>query len=186
MKYLIVGLGNPGAEYSNTRHNIGFQILDTFAKQENLSFVDDRLGAVCEWRHKGRIFTFLKPSTYMNLSGKAIKYWMEKKGVEKDNVLVVLDDLSIDFGKLRIKAKGSDGGHNGLKHIQETLGTVEYPRMRFGIGSDFAKGRQVEFVLGNWTADEQAKMPEIVNKACAAIKNFGLAGLQHTMNHFNG
>ena len=185
-KYLIVGLGNIGEKYQNTRHNIGFKILDEVAKEHNVSFETDKLGDVTSFRFKGRTFVLLKPSTFMNLSGKAVKYWMQKEKISVDNLLIVTDDLNIDFGKIRVKAKGSDGGHNGLKDIQEKLATNKYPRFRFGVGSNYSKGRQVDYVLGEWTSDEESQLIERLPKSVEVITSFGTAGLANTMNNFNG
>ena len=185
MKYLIVGLGNIGNEYQNTRHNIGFKILDAFAKASNVVFTDQRYGYVCECRLKGKTLILLKPSTFMNLSGNAVRYWMKKENIELENLLVVVDDLALPFGKLRMKDKGSDAGHNGLKNIQEILGQNIYPRLRFGIGNDFSQGRQVNFVLGEWTTEEEEKLPEKIDTAVEMIKTFCLSGIQFTMNQFN-
>jgi peptidyl-tRNA hydrolase, PTH1 family len=185
-KFLIVGLGNIGAEYVNTRHNIGFKILDYFAQKENIAFKTEKLGDVLQFSFKGKQVIFLKPNTYMNLSGKAVKYWMEKENISKENILVITDDLNLSFGTIRIKAKGSDGGHNGLKSIQLLLNSSEYPRFRFGISDDFAKGKQVDYVLGEWTEEEKEKLTERYLMACEVIKSFVFAGLANTMNGFNG
>lgn len=185
-KYLIVGLGNIGEKYQNTRHNIGFKILDEVAKEYNVSFETDKLGDVTSFRFKGRTFVLLKPSTFMNLSGKAVKYWMQKEKISVDNLLIVTDDLNIDFGTIRVKSKGSDGGHNGLKDIQEKLTTNKYPRFRFGVGSNYSKGRQVDYVLGEWTSDEESQLIERLPKSVEVITSFGTAGLANTMNNFNG
>jgi PTH1 family peptidyl-tRNA hydrolase len=185
MKKLIVGLGNPGSQYANTRHNIGFIILDYLAKSQGVTFSDDRHGQVAEFKLKGKTFVLLKPNTFMNLSGKAVRYWMQQSKIEKENILVVLDDLSIDFGKLRIRMKGSDGGHNGLKSIQELIATQEYPRLRFGIGSDFAKGRQADYVLSPWKTKEEEELGFFVNRATESILCFGLEGCSIAMNKFN-
>ena len=185
-KYLIAGLGNIGAEYVNTRHNIGFKILDHLARQEGLNFETAKLGAVTEYKIKGRTLILLKPNTYMNLSGKAIKYWLEKENIPRENLLVVTDDLNIPFGTIRIKPRGTDGGHNGLKSIQQLLGNSDYPRFRFGISDEFKKGQQISYVLGEWGDDEKAKLPERLDKAVEAIKSFTLAGLADTMSSFNG
>jgi peptidyl-tRNA hydrolase, PTH1 family len=181
-KFLIVGLGNIGAEYVNTRHNIGFKILDHFAKKEGVSFQTAKLGELAEFKAKGRTLLLLKPNTYMNLSGKAVKYWMEKEKIEKDNVLIITDDLNITFGTIRIKTKGSDGGHNGLKNIQLLLNSTEYPRFRFGISDEFKKGKQVDYVLGEWN-EELADRLELSSEI---ILSFALSGLNTTMNTFNG
>ncbi len=185
-KYLIVGLGNIGDKYENTRHNIGFKILDFFAKKEELTFETQKLGDVTEYKLKGRTFIFLKPSTYMNLSGKAVLYWLTKEKIPLENLLVITDDLNLPFGSIRVKAKGSDGGHNGLKDIQDKLNTTKYNRYRFGISDAFSKGRQVDYVLGEWTEEENDKLNERLEKSVELIKSFGLAGLSNTMNSFNG
>jgi len=185
-KFLIVGLGNIGSEYENTRHNIGFKVLDHLAKKEDLTFETQKLGALTTYKLKGRSFLLLKPSTYMNLSGKAIKYWLTKENIPLENLLVITDDLNLPFGSLRIKLKGSDGGHNGLKDTQLQLQTTKYNRFRFGISDEFSKGRQVDYVLGNWTTEENDKLPERLDKSIEIIKSFGLAGMNNTMNTFNG
>lgn len=185
-KFLIVGLGNIGVEYVNTRHNIGFKVVDHFAKKENISFQTAKLGDMAEFKIKGRTLLLLKPNTYMNLSGKAVKFWMEKENIVKENILIITDDLNLSFGTIRIKAKGSDGGHNGLKSIQSLLNTTEYPRFRFGISDEFKKGRQVDYVLGEWNEDEKAKLTERLDKSVEIIQSFALAGLGNTMNEFNG
>lgn len=185
-KFLIVGLGNIGSEYVNTRHNIGFKILDFFANQESLSFQSVKLGAMTEYRTKGRTILLLKPNTYMNLSGKAVQYWMEKENIAKENLLIITDDLNLSFGTIRIKTKGSDGGHNGLKSIQQLLNTTEYPRFRFGISDEFKKGQQVNYVLGEWTEVEKEALKERLKLSTEIIKSFALAGLNETMNIYNG
>lgn len=185
-KFLIVGLGNIGAEYVNTRHNIGFKILDYFANQESVSFQTQKLGDVAEYKIKGRTVLLLKPNTYMNLSGKAVKYWLEKENIEKENTLVITDDLNLSFGSIRIKAKGSDGGHNGLKNIQLLLNSTEYPRYRFGISDAFKKGKQIDYVLGEWSPEEKEALKERLSISTEIIKSFALAGLNNTMNLFNG
>lgn len=185
MKYLIVGLGNIGKEYEETRHNIGFMILDALAKASNISFSDKRYGFVAEMKHAGRTLVLLKPNTYMNLSGRAVNYWMQKEGIPLENVMVLVDDLALPVGKIRIRSKGSDAGHNGLKNIQELLGTQEYCRLRFGIGSDFHRGRQIDYVLGQFPPNELAEMPEKMKRAVEIIKSFCLAGVQTTMNQYN-
>ena len=185
-KYLIVGLGNIGAEYVNTRHNIGFKILDYVAQKQSLDFETAKLGTVAEYSVKGRKLILLKPNTYMNLSGKAVQYWMQKENIAIENVLVITDDLNLAFGTIRIKSKGTDGGHNGLKNIQLLLDTSEYPRFRFGISDEFKKGQQVDYVLGEWNETEKAKLPERFEVAKAIIESFALAGLNETMNSFNG
>ena len=185
-KFLIVGLGNIGAEYVNTRHNIGFKILDYFANQESIAFQTQKLGEVAEFKIKGRTVLLLKPNTYMNLSGKAVKYWLEKENIEKDNMLVITDDLNLTFGSIRIKTKGSDGGHNGLKNIQILLDSTEYPRFRFGISDAFKKGKQVDYVLGEWSLEEKEALKERLSISAEIIKSFALAGLNNTMNLYNG
>jgi PTH1 family peptidyl-tRNA hydrolase len=186
MKYLIAGLGNMGADYDFTRHNIGFEVVDALAKEFGVSFKNDSLGDLAEFRHKGRIFVLLKPSTYMNLSGKAVRYWLQKKDIPRENLLVVLDDLNLPYGKVRLRGKGSDGGHNGLKSIDQLLGTNDYARLRIGIGDDFHKGQQVNYVLGRWSKEEETKLPDILKASCEAIKAFGTIGLALAMNQVNG
>jgi len=185
MKYLVAGLGNIGDEYANTRHNIGFMMLDRLAKEENLVFADKRYGFVSEYKYRGRIFVLLKPSTYMNLSGRAVDYWLKKEKLEPDRLLVLLDDIALPFGTLRLKGKGSDGGHNGLRNINEVLGTQEYARFRFGVGSDFAQGRQIDYVLGEWTEEEKKALPDRLQLTSDMIRSFGTVGLERTMNFFN-
>lgn len=185
MKYLIAGLGNIGPEYHETRHNIGFMTLDALAKANELSFKDGRYGFTANLSVKGRQLVLLKPSTYMNLSGNAVRYWMQKENIPLENVLIVVDDLSLPLGTLRLKGKGSDGGHNGLKHIAATLGTQEYARLRFGIGNDFPKGGQIDFVLGHFTDEEKDLLNEKIKTAGDIIKSFCLAGIAITMNQFN-
>ena len=185
-KFLIVGLGNIGSEYANTRHNIGFKVLDYIANQEGISFQTVKLGEVAELKIKGRTLLLLKPNTYMNLSGKAVKYWLEKENIEKENMLVTTDDLNLAFGTIRIKTKGSDGGHNGLKNIQLLLNSTEYPRFRFGISDAFKKGQQVNYVLGEWDTEEKEKLKERLEISSEIVKSFALAGLSNTMNIYNG
>ena len=185
-KFLIVGLGNIGEQYSNTRHNVGFTILDHFALNEDIFFETLKLGERALYKFKGRTFIFLKPSTFMNLSGKAVKYWLEKEKIPLENLLIITDDLNLSFGSIRLKVKGSDGGHNGLKDIQDKLNTIKYNRFRFGISDDFGQGRQVDYVLSNWSEEEKEKLPERFDKSIALIKSFGLAGITNTMNEFNG
>lgn len=184
-KYLIVGLGNIGPEYENTRHNIGFKILDHLAEKESLTFEDAKLGSISTFKHKGRSALCLKPATYMNLSGKAVRYWMNKENISLENVLIITDDINLPFGTLRLKTKGSDGGHNGLKDIQNQLQTTKYNRLRFGVGSDFSKGKQVDYVLGKWDDDETTHLKERLEKSCEIIKSFMFAGVNNTMNQFN-
>ncbi len=185
-KFLIVGLGNIGSEYVNTRHNIGFKIVDYVASKHDVSFETAKLGAVAEFSIKGRKLILLKPNTYMNLSGKAVQYWMQKENIAKENVLVITDDLNLAFGTIRIKSKGSDGGHNGLKNIQLILNSTEYPRFRFGISDAFKKGQQVDYVLGEWDEVEKEKLPERFKLAKEIVESFALAGLNETMNCYNG
>ena len=185
MKYLIVGLGNIGNEYEGTRHNIGFTVFEAFAKSSNSIFADKRYGFVAETSCRGRKLVLLKPSTYMNLSGNAVRYWMQTEKIPLENVLVIVDDLALPVGALRLKGQGSDGGHNGLKHIATTLGTTAYARLRFGIGNDFSKGRLVDFVLGSFDSEEQKIIDEQVNTATEIIKSFCFAGIARTMNQFN-
>ena len=185
-KFLIVGLGNIGAEYANTRHNIGFKILDFLVKKESISFDNLKFGALAELKLKGKTFFLLKPNTYMNLSGKAVKYWMEKENIPLQNILIIADDLNLSFGTIRIRSKGSDGGHNGFKNITLLLNTQEYARFRFGISDEFKKGKQIDYVLGNWDDIEQTKLPERLEVASEIIKSFGLAGLENTMTLYNG
>lgn len=183
MKYLIAGLGNPGAEYHNTRHNIGFMVLDWMAGYEN--FAPARYGLYAEYKHKGRAYVLVKPDTYMNLSGKAVQYYLNALKLETDSLMVITDDIALEFGAVRIRAKGSDGGHNGLKNINDVLGTTAYPRMRVGVGSDFPKGRQVDYVLSSFE-DEEFDVLDVVLKHCAeAVKQFGFIGLQRTMSQYN-
>jgi peptidyl-tRNA hydrolase, PTH1 family len=185
MKYLVVGLGNIGPEYAMTRHNAGFMVLDRIAATENLSFKMERLAYHTEWKFKGRQINLIKPTTFMNLSGKALNYWMKQLGVPIENVLVVVDDLALGFGVLRLKPKGSSAGHNGLKDIEAVLGNNLYPRLRFGIGSDFSKGRQVDFVLGKFNEDELAGLVDRLDKSKEIIESFCTVGLERTMNFFN-
>jgi len=185
MKYLIVGLGNIGPEYHETRHNIGFMVVDAFAKEAGKSFVDGRYGFTTSVSVKGRQLLLLKPSTYMNLSGNAVRYWMQKENIPLENVLIIVDDLALPFGALRLKSKGSDAGHNGLKHIAATLGTTNYARLRFGIGNEFPRGGQIDFVLGHFEEEDWKTMDERLKTAGEIIKSFCLAGIDITMNQFN-
>lgn len=185
MNFLIVGLGNIGSEYAQTRHNIGFRVLDALAKASNLVFEDKRYGAVTTMKVKNQTLTLLKPSTYMNLSGNAVRYWMNEKKIPLENILVVVDDLSLPFGQLRMRPGGSEAGHNGLKHISSVLGTQQYARLRFGIGNDFPRGGQVDFVLGEFTDEDLKTMDERLELAGEMVKSFALSGIQFTMNHFN-
>jgi len=186
MKYLIVGLGNIGTEYQDTRHNIGFTILDAFAKASNVFFTENRYGATCEVKIKGRTLILLKPSTFMNLSGNAVRYWMHKENIAIENVLIVVDDIALPFGTLRLKPKGSGAGHNGLKNIQEVLGHSDYARLRFGLGDDFKRGQQIAYVLGKWTSEQSKALPERCELAGEMIKSFCMTGLELTMTQFNG
>jgi PTH1 family peptidyl-tRNA hydrolase len=185
-KFLIVGLGNIGPAYANTRHNIGFKIVDELAEEHKTTFETEKLGDVATFKLKGRFFILLKPSTFMNLSGKSVKYWMDKENVAVENILVVTDDVNIDFGTIRLKAKGSAGGHNGLKDIQEKLNTQQYARFRFGVGANYSRGRQVDFVLGEWNKQETSELIERLPTSAKIITSFGTAGLANTMNTFNG
>ncbi|WP_462317324.1 aminoacyl-tRNA hydrolase [Marinilabilia sp.] len=185
VKYLIAGLGNIGREYENTRHNIGFDVLEELARKEGLKFEDQRYGNIAEYKFKGRTFVLLKPSTYVNLSGKAINYWMKKEKIPVERLLVIVDDLALPFGTLRLKAKGSDAGHNGLKNIHEVLGHNKFARLRFGIGDNYPKGRQIDFVLGKWDKDEAAALPERMEKAIDIVKGFATIGLAQTMSQYN-
>ncbi len=185
-KYLIVGLGNIGEKYTETRHNIGFKVLDALAEKESFSFETVKLGDIGLFKIKGRSILCLKPSTYMNLSGKALRYWMEKEKIPLENVLIITDDINIPFGTIRVKTKGSDGGHNGMKDIQNMLQTTNYNRFRFGIGADFGQGRQIDYVLGEWNEEEKKGLKERFEKATELVKSFVLAGVKNTMNVFNG
>ncbi|MDA0729276.1 MAG: aminoacyl-tRNA hydrolase [Bacteroidetes bacterium] len=186
MKYLMVGLGNPGAEYEETRHNIGFKVVDTIAHRLSGTFETGRLGDVSTVRFKGRHIVLLKPSTFMNLSGKAVRYWMDAEKVPLERVVVITDDLNLPFGTLRLRAKGSDGGHNGLKDIQQVLGTTQYARLRFGIGAEFGKGHQVDYVLGSWSDPELDQMSERLDRSVDALLDITTAGLARAMNTHNG
>lgn len=185
MKYLIVGLGNMGSEYNHTRHNIGFDVVDYMAKDDGATFKNDTLGDLTEIKYKGRTLILLKPSTYMNLSGKAVKHWMTKLKIQPENLLVLVDDLHLDLGLMRMRDKGSDGGHNGLKDIQEKFGHNNYVRLRLGIGKDFHPGQQVNFVLGKWKKEEQEKVEIMIEKAALAVKNFTTIGLKMTTETLN-
>ncbi len=185
-KYLIVGLGNIGEKYLDTRHNIGFSVLDTIAKDKELTFETKKLADITTFRLKGRTFILLKPNTYMNLSGKAIKYWMDKEKIPLKNLLIVTDDVNIPFGTIRLKNKGSAGGHNGMQNVQDILQTNNYSRLRFGIGGEYKKGQQIDYVLGRWTPEEKNTLPERLEKTNQIIPSFGLAGINNTMNEFNG
>lgn len=185
MKYLIVGLGNIGEEYKDTRHNIGFTVMDAFAAAFKAEFTDRRYGEVCEIKYKGRTFVLLKPSTFVNLSGNAVRYWMKKEKITVENLLVIVDDIALPPGSIRMKPKGSDGGHNGLAHINAILSTTEFTRIRIGIGSEFRKGAQVNFVLGKWSREEKKFIDERVAIVVEMIKSFGTVGTELTMTAFN-
>jgi len=185
MKYLIVGLGNIGEEYKYTRHNIGFTVLDAMALASNIFFTDKRYGAVCRMKYKGRDLILLKPSTYMNLSGNSVSYWLKKENISVENMLVIVDDLALPTGTIRMRPKGSDGGHNGLANISTILSTTEYPRIRIGIGNGFSKGKQVDYVLGTWLPEEQTLMEERISIVIDMIKSFAFSGLERTMTAFN-
>ena len=184
--FLIVGLGNIGIDYHNTRHNIGFTVLDALAKQVDISFSTLRYGDVTEMNHKGKKLVLLKPSTLMNRSGNAVRYWIKQRKVSFQNILVITDDVHLDLGYLRIRKQGSDGGHNGLRDIQEKLGSNQYPRLRIGIGANFSKGRQADYVLSPWKPDEEHLLPGIVDRATKAVIDFATQGLEKTMNLHNG
>lgn len=185
MKYLIVGLGNIGAEYEHTRHNIGFDVVDAFVAKHGGTFKSDRLADVAECKWKGRVFVVIKPTTYMNLSGKAVKYWMDKEKIPRENILVIVDELALPLEGIRVRGAGSDAGHNGLKSIQELLGTNQYPRLRFGIGNNFPKGKQIEFVLGKWLPEEWTVITAKLEKCVEIIESFATIGIERTMNKFN-
>jgi PTH1 family peptidyl-tRNA hydrolase len=185
MKYLIVGLGNIGDEYAHTRHNIGFDVADALAEKYKESFKADRYADVAEFSLRGRHVTIIKPNTYMNLSGKAVRYWMQAQKIPVENIFVIVDDLAIAFNKIRIRGNGSDAGHNGLKSIQELLLTQNYPRLRFGIGNNYPKGRQIDFVLGKWSNEELVEIPSLIKHSVQAVESFVTRGLANTMNDFN-
>ncbi len=185
MKYLIAGLGNIGEEYQHTRHNIGFKVLDAIAGASNITFKDKRYGFVTELKYKSRILILLKPSTYVNLSGRAVNYWLQKEKIPIENLMVISDDLALPFGKLRLKSKGSAGGHNGLESINVTLGRQDYARLRFGIGNDYFPGQQVNYVLGEWSEEEEKLLPERINVSKEIILSFSTLGIERTMNLFN-
>ncbi|MEO6305927.1 MAG: aminoacyl-tRNA hydrolase [Bacteroidia bacterium] len=184
-KFLIVGLGNIGDEYDNTRHNVGFKILDTIAKKNSIKFTTSRLADIAEYKYKGKNLILVKPSTYMNLSGKAVNYWLQSEKVSVENLLVITDDLALPTGALRMKGKGSDGGHNGLKNIQETLNSTEYARLRVGVGNEFMKGKQVDYVLGRWTEEEEKIINPRIELAIEMIQAFTTIGLQRAMSAYN-
>jgi PTH1 family peptidyl-tRNA hydrolase len=186
MKYLIVGLGNPGFKYENTRHNVGFKVLERLIEGSKTIFEVEKLGNVARHKFKGRTILLLQPSTFMNLSGKAVNYWMQKEKIPIENILIITDDLSLPFGTLRLKGKGSDAGHNGLKDIAATLNTTKYARLKFGVGADFSEGKQVDYVLGDWNSTEKKTLDERLDMSCEFIKGFASIGLNRTMNEFNG
>jgi len=185
MKFLIVGLGNPGSEYLETRHNIGFKVIDELAAELGATFTLDKVAFKAEAKYKGRQLVLIKPITFMNLSGKAVNYWLQAEKIPFSNLLVITDDIALPFGTIRMKGKGSDGGHNGLKDIQSLLKTQEYPRLRFGVGSDFAKGRQADYVLGEWKSEERKALPERMQTAVSAAKSFVFDGLAMAMTNWN-
>lgn len=185
MSFLIAGLGNIGEEYAGTRHNVGFDIVDKVAEKAGTAFSLDRHAQVASYRSRGKNIYLIKPTTYMNLSGKAVRYWLSELKISQQNLLVVLDDLAIEFGTIRLRGKGSDGGHNGLKDINATLGNGNYARLRFGIGSNYPKGAQVHFVLGKWNEEEKKQLPELLQKSADAINAFIFEGLERAMNKYN-
>ena len=185
MKFLIVGLGNMGPDYDGTRHNVGFEVVDFLAKEHNVSFKNDMLGDLAEIKHKGRTLVLLKPSTFMNRSGKAVNYWLQKKKIKNSNLLVILDDLNLPFGRIKIKPKGNNGGHNGLKDIDQMLGGNLYARLRIGIGSNFHQGQQVNYVLGKWSKEEKEGLDDIIKRSADAALSFSSIGINYTMNEFN-
>ena len=186
MKFLIIGLGNPGVDYKDTRHNLGFKVLDKWAEDENLVFEHTRYSFRTVASHKGRKFILIKPTTYVNLSGKAVNYWLKKERIPPERMMIIVDDVSLAFGTIRIKAKGGDAGHNGVANINQVLGHQNYPRLRFGIGGQFHKGEQVRYVLSEWSGEEKSALDERLDKVIEAVKSFGLIGLERTMNYYNG
>lgn len=186
MKYLIVGLGNIGSEYENSRHNIGFKTLDAFAKASNVSFSPNRYADTATVKYKGRSLLLVKPTTFMNLSGKAVNYYLQEEKIPLERLLIITDDIALPFGTLRLKAKGSDGGHNGLKNINQILGRQDYPRLRFGVGNEFSPGSQVNYVLGEWDEEQAKQLPERLEQCQKVIQAFTTIGIQRTMNEFNG
>ncbi|MEQ8910449.1 MAG: aminoacyl-tRNA hydrolase [Vicingaceae bacterium] len=186
MKYLIVGLGNIGSQYKNTRHNIGFKTLDAFAEASNVVFGPNRYADTATAKYKGRTLVLVKPTTLMNLSGKAVNYYLQEEKIPLERLLIITDDLALPFGTLRLKAKGSDGGHNGLKHINQVLGRQDYARLRFGIGDEFSRGNQIDYVLGEWGADEEEKLPERIEQCQKIIQAFTTIGVHRTMSEYNG
>ena len=186
MKYLIVGLGNPGSEYENTRHNIGFKVLDVLAELSNTSFMEERHAKVAIVKHKGRSFHLVQPTTFMNLSGKAVNYWLQQHKIDYKNLLVITDDIALPFGVLRLRGKGSDGGHNGLKDIQAVLGRSDYARLKFGVGNDFPRGSQADYVLSEWSSEDEETLKSRVEQVGKMVFSFGTMGLARTMSDFNG
>ncbi len=186
MKFLIVGLGNPGSKYENTRHNIGFKVLDALAELSNTTFKEERYAKVAVVKHKGRSFHLVKPTTFMNLSGKAVNYWLQQNKIDYNNLLVITDDIALPFGALRLRGKGSDGGHNGLKDIQTVLGRSDYARLKFGVGNDFARGRQADYVLSDWNSEEEETLKPRIEQAGKIVLAFGTLGLVRAMSDFNG
>ena len=184
-KFLIIGLGNIGGEYAHTRHNIGFDVADILAEQLHIKFTSEKLATYAGGTYKGRQIYIIKPTTYMNLSGKAVKYWAEFLKIDIENIIIIVDDLALPFGTLRLKSKGSDAGHNGLRSIQSELQTQNYPRLRFGIGNNFQKGKQIDFVLGKWNPEEQKYLKDRILLACEIILSFCFAGINNTMNTYN-
>ncbi len=185
MKYLIVGLGNIGQEYKNTRHNIGFLVVDALAEKKEATFEPNKQGDTAKFKHRGRSFILLKPSTYMNLSGKAVRYWMQKEKIPIERIIIIVDDLNLPFGKIRLRKKGSDGGHNGLKSINQVVGQNNYPRIRIGVGNDFHKGKQVDYVLGEWSDEENDALPKIIDRTTKAILDLPVIGVGRTMTELN-
>lgn len=185
MKYLIVGLGNIGAEYEDTRHNIGFKVVEHLAAEKEVSFKSESKASAAVVKFKGRTLVLIKPTTYMNLSGQAVRYWMQKEKIPKERIIVVLDDLNLPLGKIRMRQKGKDGGHNGLKNIDQVTGGNNYARVRIGIGAEFSKGKQVDYVLGEWSDEERKVLPELVKKVAEAVKGFATIGVHRAMNQFN-
>lgn len=185
MKYLVVGLGNIGQEYERTRHNVGFLVLDALAEKKSATFEPNKQGEVAKFRHKGRSFVMIKPSTFMNLSGKAVRYWMQKEKIPMERVIVIVDDLNLPFGKIRLRQKGSDGGHNGLKNINQLLGRSDYPRVRIGVGSNFSKGKQVNYVLGKWSPEEEEALPAILGKVVNGLLDIPFLGVARVMTQLN-
>ena len=185
MKFLIVGLGNPGLKYNNTRHNIGFKALDYVSQHADALFISEKYGELCSFKYRGKSVLLLKPNTFMNLSGNALNYWMKKEKISSNNILVVTDDINLSLGSLRMKKKGSDGGHNGLKNIQDIISSSVYPRLRIGVGNEFSKGKQIDHVLGDWSADEMITMNQKMTMINQMILSFCFAGIDNTMNIFN-